>query len=65
MHVHEALHGHHERVAEPLGELVERDDVLPWVRGVRGHDAALPGVADGDAVDLRARGGPDGGEAID
>lgn len=64
MHVHDALHGSHERVAEPLGQFVEGHDAFPG-QSVLGEGGAGPGVAEGAVVDCCARGRPDWGKAVD
>lgn len=51
MDVHELGHRLHERVAEPLRELVEGDDGFPGLRGGGyGHGGKWPGVTKGGAV---------------
>lgn len=57
-------HWHHQRVGEPLGELVERYNVLPGVGGVRWHDGTRPRVANGYAIDLSSCCRPDGCQAV-
>lgn len=65
MDIDEFVHGLHERVAEPLGELVEGHDGLPGLRaGCAGERGEGPGVAEGGVVEGCAGGGPDWGEAV-
>jgi len=58
------LHGHHERVTEPLGEFVEGNDGFPRRAGMRRHDAQRPGIAEADVVYASAGGRPDRSEGV-
>ncbi len=58
-------HGHHQGIAQPLGEFVKGDDVFPRLMGRRRrHGRTGPGVAQRHPVDLRPRGGPDRGQPV-
>ena len=66
VHVQQLAHGRHERVGQPLRQLVEGHDGLPRpVRlRVRRHARARPRVAQRHAADARPRRRPDGRQAL-